>query len=135
MRKSARDRRGRGFVQIRRAALHRLFAGICTLVRVIRSLMCRETSMFMRVSLSSAFQSMFMRVWCYSDRGQRVCRGFPLDANERNTCTISGHGLVDELHLIDSEGVRGVCFSLTLNAGGVKPTSFFDSFQSLPGWW
>jgi hypothetical protein len=50
-------------------------------------------------------------------------------------CTIFGQAVVDELHLIDSEGFTVVCFSLTLFGIGVKPTSFFDSFQRLPGWW
>jgi hypothetical protein len=64
-------------------------------------------------------------------RGER----FSENTSHGEGCTISGQGLVDELHLIDSLVVTGVYFSLTLIAGSVEPTSFFDSFQRLPGWW
>jgi hypothetical protein len=44
------------------------------------------------------------------------------------------HPVVDSLHTIDFARDRSAAFLLTVKMKGVKTNSFFDSFQSFPGW-
>ncbi len=49
-------------------------------------------------------------------------------------CTKNRHGLVNELHSVDSRGDKDAQFSLTIKIESVKTTSFFDTFPSFSGW-
>ena len=66
---------------------------------------------------------------------RELTRGqLPICENSFAGCTKIRHGPVNGLHSIDSAGDKDALFSLTINLKGVKTTSFFDTFQSLPGW-
>ena len=49
-------------------------------------------------------------------------------------CTNSGHPLVEGPHFVVCKRDKSKNFLLTIKLRGVKRTSFFDTFQSLPGW-
>ena len=56
----------------------------------------------MRVSVEQRFAPVFMRVLCRVRVEGSAASGFPVGDDRDFPCTISGHGLVDELHLVDS---------------------------------
>jgi hypothetical protein len=89
----------------------------------------------MRVCCVLRFHPVFMRVGANPRVEVLAAGGFAMAGLSGIGCTISGQVVVDELHSIDCRAFTGGCFSLTLSARRVKPHSFFDSFQGLPGWW
>src|SRR4051812_42977109 len=90
------------FCESRKRLLDGLFAPIFTFANESTGTSGCVTSMSMRVLHQSSIAPVFMRVRRDQAGELRAVCGFQLSTTSLTPCTISGHGLVDELHLIDS---------------------------------
>ena len=77
---------------------------------------------------------LFMRLRGHRQRPEAalLCGG---ERSFASSCTVSGQGPMEALHLVENTRNRREKLCLTRAPIGGKTLAFFDSFQSFPGWW